>query len=69
VPRYSARSIRAPGDQKHLEDLRFRQALVVSVPITKVINTFVLWLRWLADNYVGHLGTKMTFLRSTHLNT
>jgi hypothetical protein len=47
----------------------FCRAPVVGVPITKVANTLVQWLRWMVNNYVGRLDTKTTSLRSTHLNT
>jgi hypothetical protein len=44
-----------------------RRASVVGVPITKVANTLVSWLRWVADSYVGRLDTKTTSLRSACL--
>jgi hypothetical protein len=46
----------------------FRQASVVGVLIAKVTNTLV-WLRWMASSYVGHLDTKTTSSRSVCLNT
>jgi hypothetical protein len=74
MPCCSARCFWAPGDQKHHGDQKlhvynFRQALEVSVPIVKVANTLVLWLRWMASSYVGHLDTKTTSLRSACLST
>jgi hypothetical protein len=68
VPRCSARSFWAPGDQKHHGDLRFRRPHVVGVPIAEVVNTLANWLRWMAGSYVGRLDTKTTSLRSACLN-
>jgi hypothetical protein len=42
---------------------------VVGVPITKVANTLVQWLRWMVSSYVVRLDTKMTSLRSACLHT
>jgi hypothetical protein len=47
----------------------FRRAPEVSVPIAKVANTLVSWLRWMASSYAGRLDTKMTSWRSACLNT
>jgi hypothetical protein len=51
------------------EIYNFRRASVVGVPIAKVANTLVSWLRWMASSYVGHLDTKTTSSRSVRLNT
>jgi hypothetical protein len=45
----------------------FRRVPVVGVPIAEVINTLVLWLRWMAGSYVGRLDTKMASSRSACL--
>jgi hypothetical protein len=50
-----------------MEIYDFRRAPVVGVPIAEVVNTLVPWLCCMASSYVGHLGTKMTFLRSVCL--
>jgi hypothetical protein len=44
-----------------MEIYDFRRAPVVGVPISRVANTLVPWLRWMAGSYVGHLDTKMIF--------
>jgi hypothetical protein len=49
------------------EIYNFHRAPVVGVPIAKVNNTLVQWLRWMASHYVGRLDTKMTSLRSRAL--
>jgi hypothetical protein len=50
------------------EIYNFCRASVVGVPIiTKVANTLVLWLRWMAGSYVGRVDTKMTSSRSACL--
>jgi hypothetical protein len=49
------------------EICNFRRAPVVGVPIAKVANTLVTWLRWMAGSYVGRLDTKTTSLRSVCL--
>jgi hypothetical protein len=51
------------------EIYNFRQAPVVGVPITKVANTLVQWLRWMASSHAGRVDTKTTSLRSACLNT
>jgi hypothetical protein len=52
------------------EIYNYRRSPVVGVPIvTKVANTLVSWLCWMAGSYVGRLDTKMTSLRSACLNT
>jgi hypothetical protein len=50
-----------------METCNFRNAPVVGVPIAKVANTLVSWLRWMAGSYVGRLDTKTTSLRSSCL--
>jgi hypothetical protein len=45
----------------------FCRAPVVGVPIAKVANTLVQWLRWMAGSYVGHLDTKTASSRSACL--
>jgi hypothetical protein len=51
------------------EVYNFRRTSVVGVPvISKVANTLVSWIHWMADSYVGHLDTKTTSLRSARLN-
>jgi hypothetical protein len=72
MPRCSARSAWAPGDQKHHEDrktslLRFCRTPKVGVPIAEVVNTLASWLRWTANSYVGRLDTKTTSSRSVCL--
>jgi hypothetical protein len=47
----------------------FRWAPVVGVPIAKVDNTLVSWLRWMAGSYAGHLDTKTISSRSACLST
>jgi hypothetical protein len=37
---------------------------MVGVPMAKVANTLVSWLSWMADIYVGRLGTKNDFLEA-----
>jgi hypothetical protein len=51
------------------EIYNFRQAPVVGVPITEVVNTLVPWLYWLAGCYAGRLDTKTTSFRSVCLHT
>jgi hypothetical protein len=51
------------------EIYNFRRVSVVGVPTTKVANTLVSWLRWMAGSYVGRLDTKTTSVRSACLNT
>jgi hypothetical protein len=75
MPRCSARSFWAPGHLKvpwrseaFKEIYNFHRARVVGVPIPKVANTLVPWLRWVASSYVGRLDTKMTSSRSVCLN-
>jgi hypothetical protein len=51
------------------EIYNFHRASVVGVPIAKVHNTLLSWLRWMASRYVGHLDTKTTSSRSARLNT
>jgi hypothetical protein len=46
---------------------KFRQTPVVGVPIAKVANTLVSWLRWIVGSYVGRLDTKTTSLRLARL--
>jgi hypothetical protein len=52
-----------------MEIYNFCWAPVVDVPFAEVANTLVSWLRWMVSNYVGHLDTKTTSLRSACLNT
>jgi hypothetical protein len=40
------------------------RAPVVGVPIDKVVNTLVQWLRRMPSSYVGRQDTKTTSLRS-----
>jgi hypothetical protein len=51
------------------EIYNLRRAPVVGVLIAEVVNTLANWLCWMSGSYVGHLGTKMTSLRLTCLNT
>jgi hypothetical protein len=45
-----------------MEIYNFRRAPMVGVPITKVTNTLIQWLRWMASSYVGDLDTKIDLL-------
>jgi hypothetical protein len=69
MPRCSTRSFRRLEINNTMEIrstteiYNLRRAPVVVVPTTKVANTLVSWLRWMASRLVGRLDTKTSFLR------